>query len=558
MKDAKLNSRQLRILVCSNVTLHPFEEFLAEELAGYDVSITVAGFDNVWAEAAKATEDFVIIHNEILNLTTDYSARFFDADYSAGVAHHLETQIEGVRQSLRREGSPKIISTNLPAFTLGLNRVNAEVADLCHRYDKAIGQLSTAVVDFGRLLAEYGVNSAVSWSGFYRYAAPYDHGFLRFFAKSVAAEIVRQIGSVKKVLVVDLDNTLWSGILGEDGPQGIVFDDSTPRGKCYLEVQKTIRTLATKGALVAACSKNNYTDVAGLFEQSRMILSLDSFSHAAINWEDKAQNLRNIARELNLGTDSFVFLDDSAFEISNVRSRMPEVTCLQVPKDTFRYPLFVRNEIVGLFETSAMTDEDTRRAAYYQVERERKNAKAQFESEIDFIDSLELVLELRVENASGIARVAQMTNKTNQFNLTTKRYTEEEIALLIEDADARVITGSVADKFGESGKTLLMILTGCTSALPQIDTFLMSCRVIGRNLEFAFADAVFENLKSQGYAELVGRYKKSAKNAQVADFLDRLGFRLTNGDAEAKEYLLDLRDYQRKSRGNINVRLVSP
>jgi FkbH-like protein len=544
--------------VCSNVTLHPFDEFLAEELARYDAVVAVADFDNVWTDAASSNADFVVVHNEILNLTSEYSARFFDPNYSRDVADHLEAQIETLRQSLQRESSPKIILTSLSASTLGVSRLNAATVDLCYRYDKAVVGVSSAVIDFGRLLAEYGLNSAVSWSGFYRYVAPYEHDFLRFFARSIAAEISRQIGSLKKVLVLDLDNTLWSGVLGEDGPHGLVFDDTTPKGKCYLEVQKTIRTLAAHGALIAACSKNNLADVVGLFEQCQMTLSLDSFSHVAINWLNKTQNLKTIAQELNLGTDSFVFLDDSAFEVSNVGSRMPEVTCLQVPSDTFRYPYFFRNEIIRLFETNATTEEDSKRVAYYRTEQERKNAKAQFENEADFINSLELVLEMRVEDASGIARIAQMTNKTNQFNLTTKRYTEKEIAALIKDSDFRVITGSVSDKFGENGKTILLILSGCNSVRPQIDTFLMSCRVIGRSLEIAFADALFADLEERGYVEVAGKYIKSAKNSQVADFFDRLGFKVTSADEKAVDYVLALKDYQPKLKGNIDVRFISP
>ena len=544
--------------MCSNVTLHPFDEFLAEELARYDAEVTVADFDNVWIDAAESTADFVVVHNEILNLTSEFSARFFDPNYSRDVADHLEAQIGTLRQSLQRENSPKIISTSLSAATLGLSRLNAGTLDLCYRYDKAILGVSSAAIDFGRLLAEYGLNSAVNLSGFYRYVAPYEQDFLRFFARSIGAEIGRQIGSLKKVLVLDLDNTLWSGVLGEDGPHGLVFDDTTPKGKCYLEVQRTIRALVAHGTLIAACSKNNLADVTGFFEHCQMPISLESFSYTAINWHDKTQNLYTIAQELNLGTESFVFLDDSAFEVSNVSSRMPEVTCFQVPPDTFRYPLFFRSEIIRLFETNAKTEEDSKRVSYYRTEQERKRVKVQFENEVDFINSLELVLELKVEDASGTARVAQMTNKTNQFNLTTKRYSEKEIAALIEDNDFSVISGSVSDRFGETGKTILLILSACNSERPQIDTFLMSCRVIGRRLEIAFADAVFAYLKNRGYVEVAGRYIESAKNSQVADFYDRLGFKVTSADEKVVDYVLALKNYQPKLKGNIDVRFLSP
>jgi FkbH-like protein len=548
-----LQKHKLHVLVCANVTIHPLEEFLAEELVEYDVAVTVGGFDNVWADAGRATADFVVIHNEILNLTSEYSSRFLDAQYSREVADHIELQARILQGALIRHDAPKIIATSLSPFSLGLTRVNASVSELCYRYDRVMLDLAKAVIDFGGLLSDYGFAAAIDWASYYRYSAPYEHEFLRVLARSLATEIRIQYEGSKKVLVVDMDNTLWGGILGEDGPDRLVLDDTTPRGKCYQEVQRMISVLPTTGALLAACSKNNRHDVEGLFEQRRMPLSLASFSYTAINWHDKTTNLQNIALALNLGTNSFVFIDDSDFEIAGVTSRIPEVRCFLVPKSTFTYPYWFRRNVLSLFGGQGKTEEDAKRAAYYQIEQDRRNAQAHFMSEADFIGSLGLSLTMKIEDSTGIVRVAQMTNKTNQFNLTTKRYSEEKIAAMLLDDDFLVISGTVSDKFGDSGKTLLAIIGGCRTATPYIDTFLMSCRVIGRGLESAFIETLLVFLKAKGYRQITAKYIMTQKNLQVANFYDQMGFAQIDENSIEKEYRLSLASRQPELRKNINV-----
>lgn len=550
----QLPNRKLQVLVCANVTIHPLEELLAEELVEFDVAVTLGGFDNVWADAACATADFVVVHNEILNLTSEYSSRFLDAQYSREVADHIELQAKTLQRALIRHDAPKVIATSLSPFSLGLVRVNASVSELCHRYDRTMLDVAASVVDFGRLLSEFGFAAAIDWASYYRYSAPYTHEFLRVLARSLAAEIRTQYEVSKKVLIVDMDNTLWGGILGEDGPDRLVLDDTTPKGKCYQEVQRLIAELPKTGVLLGACSKNNRDEVENLFKHRKMPLSLAAFSDTAINWQDKTTNLQNMAHALNLGIDSFVFVDDSDFEIAGVISRIPEVRCFQVPGSTFTYPYWFRRNVLSLFGGQGQTEEDANRAAYYQVEQDRRSAQTRFTSEADFIGSLGLSLTMKIEDVAGVKRVAQMTNKTNQFNLTTKRYSEEKIAAMLLDDDFLVISGAVADRFGESGKTLLAIISGCRTPAPRIDTFLMSCRVIGRGLESAFMETLLAFLKSKGCTQVTAQYVMTQKNSQVADFYDRMGFAQVDGNSTEKEYRLPLADRQSEFKGNIDVK----
>jgi FkbH-like protein len=550
----KFQNHKFQVLVCSNVTIHPLEEYIAEELVEYDLAVTLGNFDNVWADAAESKADFVLIHNEILNLTQEYSTRFFDSQYSIEVAAHLEAQVNTLQRSLKRQDAPRIISTSLSPFPLGLRRLNSSVAELCHRYDLAMLEVSSSVIDFGRLLSEFGLDSAINWSSFYRFVAPYEHEFLRLLARNISSEVKILCEGYKKVLSVDLDNTLWGGILGEDGPDHLVLDDTTPKGKCFEEVQRLLASLSTKGTLLAISSKNNFNEVKKLFEQLEMPLSLDSFSNTAINWHDKVQNLRQMAKELNLDTDSFVFLDDSDFEIASVSGHLPEVRCFKVPESTFIYPYWFRQDVLPQFGGQTKTEEDAKRVAYYKMERERSNAQTHFESEIDFISSLELSLTMKIEDALGILRVAQMTQKTNQFNLTTRRYTEENISRMLLDEDCLVISGAVADRFGDSGKTMLAIIDQCKTDSPRIDSFLISCRVIGRGLEYTFIAKLLGHLKAQGHKCVSAEYIKTEKNSQVSDFFDRAGFTLVNRFSEGHEYRLLLNDYQLELKGNINVK----
>jgi FkbH-like protein len=550
-----LPNRKLHVLVCANVTIHPLEELLAQELMEFDVAVTLAGFDNVWADAASATADFVIVHNEILNLTSEYSSRFLDAQYSREVSDHIELHARTLQRALIRQDAPKVIATSLSPFSLGLVRVNASVSELCHRYDRAMLDVAASVVDFGRLLSEFKFAAAIDWASYYRFSAPYTNEFLRALARSLAEEIRAQYEGSKKVLIVDMDNTLWGGILGEDGPDRLVLDDTTPKGKCYQEVQRLVAELPKTGVLLGACSKNNRDEVENLFKHRKMPLSLASFSaNMAINWQDKATNLQNMALALNLGIDSFVFVDDSDFEIASVISRMPEVRCFQVPKSTFTYPYWFRRNVLSLFGGLGRTEEDANRALYYKAEQDRKSAQTRFTSEEDFIGSLGLSLTMKIEDEAGGIRVAQMTNKTNQFNLTTKRYSEDKITAMLLDDDFLLISGAVADRFGESGKTLLAIISGCKTPAPHIDTFLMSCRVIGRGLESAFMETLLAFLKSNGFAQVTAQYVMTQKNSQVADFYDRMGFAQVDGNSTEKEYRLALADRQSKFKENVDVK----
>ena len=333
----------------------------------------------------------------------------------------------------------------------------------------------------------------------------------------------------KKCLVLDLDNTLWGGVLGEDGIDGIQVDGDYP-GKAYHYWQEGLKELERNGVILAICSKNNQTDVEALFAAREMPLSLKDFACTRINWNDKATNIREIAQELNIGLDSMVFVDDNPTERELIRQQLPMVSVPEWPAQPYELPMFYAQLVNDYFSVYTLTDEDKKKTEQYRQNANRAQAQAQFTDMEDFLRSLEMRLTIREATEVTIPRIAQMTQKTNQFNLTTKRYTESDIRSLLEEG-AQIWTLAVADRFGDNGITGLMILKSENGWI--LDTLLMSCRVLGKGIEEAF----FKSVISRYNGVLTAQYIPTAKNGQVAEFYERMGLKLERmNDGGMKEY----------------------
>jgi FkbH-like protein len=278
-----------------------------------------------------------------------------------------------------------------------------------------------------------------------------------------------------------------------------------------------------------------------------MPINLKNTSIIKANWNNKSENIKSISKELNLGLDSFVFIDDSEFEISEVKNKLPMVKTFSVPKDIYNYPNFFRKNITKLFNNKNLTLEDKKRVNYYKYEINRKKHSAKFKNREKFIDSLNLRLKVYInkQNKNYTDRISQMTQKTNQFNLTTKRYTEDDIKNFINIKSFHVFTGDVSDKFGDHGKTILTIIKKEKKSF-IIDTFLMSCRVIGRELEKSFFDAILKKIKNDKLP-IYGTYIKTEKNEQVKSFYQKLGFSLLSENKNSANYILDTKKLNYKS-----------
>lgn len=347
---------------------------------------------------------------------------------------------------------------------------------------------------------------------------------------------VASSGATKKCLVVDLDGTLWKGIVGEDGLSGI-----KPDGK----IQSHLKQLYERGVILAINSKNNPDDALEVFRRHRdMVLKEDHFAAMKINWNDKASNIREIAEELNIGLDSLVFVDDDEFQRGLVRKFHPEVAVLS-PAEVFAYPGFT---------SFVLTDEDRQRGAMYAQERKRTELSSSFPTVEDFLRDLDLKLFIQSAEDAAMARISQLTQKTNQFNLATRRYSEEEIRERV-DSGWRVWTAQASDRLGDYG-TIGAVMVEPMGSEWRIDNFLFSCRVLGRGLEKAFLAFVLEKAKQDGRVSVMGEFTPTAKNKVAARFYPDNGF---SGDEQAADgvyvYRHDLDGYKAAYPGFLKLHL---
>lgn len=345
----------------------------------------------------------------------------------------------------------------------------------------------------------------------------------------------------KKCLVLDLDNTLWGGVLGEDGIQGIQIGGDYP-GKAFLYFQEGLVELSRRGVILAVCSKNNEEDVLEAWEKNPfMRLTREHISAYRINWRNKADNIRELSSELNIGLDSFVFVDDNPTERELVRQMLPMVEVPEFPKKPYQLPAFLISLNDSYFKVYSVTDEDRRKVEQYKANADRAREQSRFSDLNAYLRSLEMELGIFPMDEFNVSRIAQMTQKTNQFNLTTHRYTEPDLRRFSEEGWL-VYCLSVKDRFGDNGITGAILLRPLAMAY-EIDTFLLSCRILGKGIESAFLSVVLNRLRERGIREVRASYSPTAKNGQVASFYDNEGFMPDGQDAsDDKRYLLRMEE----------------
>jgi FkbH-like protein len=366
-------------------------------------------------------------------------------------------------------------------------------------------------------------------------------GGLRFSAageKLIARELERildaQLVARKKCLLLDLDNTLWGGVIGEDGIKGIHLSESG-EGARYRDFQLGIRELGKMGVILGIVSKNNEADALEVFERhEHMVLRKHDFATIKINWSAKAQNIAELAQDLDIGMDSIVFIDDNPVEREAIRTALPEVTVPEFPADTCELSSFLEQVYKECFFTLESTDEDRKRTDTYLANAKRAAERTAALSIEEFLAGLGTKIFLTRARDEDLSRAAQLTQKTNQFNLTTRRYTEQELRELQSTPGSAVFIASVADKYGDNGKVVVSIVQRKAPDTAELDTFLMSCRVLGRFIEDQILDHLVKELRSDGLSRLRVRFVPTRKNAPARTFVERLqGGCLVSSDSES-------------------------
>lgn len=504
-----------------------FRNYTVENL--FDESVMFSGYDDI-SEIPEA----------------DSYLWFYVAPIGAPTAHTV-TEINGIGDKLKYVAEQIPSSAPFYIFTLE-NLFKVVISDSDRRIANAIegvNQLAwkiaseksnVRVVDFGEFLALHSPESWINWKFYFLSQMIISPALAPSFKEWWGQRLAEFTRPRKKCLVLDLDNTLWGGVLGEDGVSGVKMSGDYP-GNAFMYFQEALIALANSGVILTICSKNNEADVKELWEKNPFLkLTPKHIAAYRINWQNKADNIRELAKELNIGLDSMVFVDDNPTERELVRQQLPMVAVPEFPKRPYGLMEFYGSLVENFFRTYRLTNEDLAKTEQYKANAQRSTEQAKFTDLTEFIRSLDIHIDIVKANEFNIPRIAQMTQKTNQFNLTTHRYTEADINEFVGKGDD-VYCISVRDKFGDTGITGEMIVTE-KNGVAEIDTLLLSCRILGKDIETAFLKSILNILYDKGVERIKAKYIPTAKNAQVADFYDKIGFERVSEMDGTHEYLL--------------------
>lgn len=558
---SNMNSNSYNISVLSNITINQIKEILEYVLRNENINATVriGDYDNIVQDSIKyENSNVVIIFWELCNIIDglQYKIELFDDEQFKTMLKKIKSEIDLVLKNLSKTSLVLFNKfTSMPFSSLNLRKSNFEkFADQLNKYLEDKTKANVKLIELEKVIASVGVEKSLDLRYYYSSKALYTIEFFKTYAEYIKPFIMSANGKSKKALIFDCDNTLWKGILGEDGFDKIEMSPRTKDGSIFSEIQSIALSLNKQGILIGLCSKNNPKDIDEVINSHPdMKLREEHITINKSNWLDKITNLRQIAKELNIGLDSLVFIDDSSFEVNLIKEHLPEITVLQVPERLHEYPKMLR-ENTGLFYNTSLTEEDKKKIGMYTQHVKRENVRKEFTNIDDYLPSLELKMTIYEDDKTIIPRMSQMSQKTNQFNLTTKRYTEGDIRNFILSNDTKVLAFSVSDKLGDSGVTGLCIINfDTTNKTADIDTFLMSCRIIGRNVEYAFIEYLIDYLKYNKIENVTAKYIPTQKNEQVKEFYDKCLFSLIKSNNGIKDYALFVDEYKPKKIKYIEV-----
>jgi FkbH-like protein len=550
---------KFRLVILRSFTVEPIVPLLRAEAFAYgiDLEVRVGDFNTYVQDMLDDQSSLYRFapNAVVLAVRTDQAApelwRDF-ADLAPEVAQQAaERVVRGYEQWIgvfRKHSQAALIIHSLerparPSLGVLDDQSEAGQSGLIRQINRELRRIATEfhgvyVLEYDALLARHGSEHWQDERKWLTARLPIAAGYLLQMACEWMRFIVPLSGRTAKVLVVDLDNTLWGGVIGEDGMAGIKVGAEYP-GAAYQALQRALLDLSRKGILLAVCSKNNFDDALEALEKHPgMLVRANHFAALRINWTDKAQNLREIAQELNVSVDALAFLDDNPFEREQVRAALPEVIVINLPKNPLEYAAAVRN--CAAFERLTLSSEDQQRTEMYAAQKQRSGAEQNFQSKEDFFRFLEQEAELEPVSDLTLARVAQLTQKTNQFNLTTRRYSEPQIAEMARQPSWHIFSIRVRDRFGDHGLVGVAIAHD-EGEQCEVDSFLLSCRVIGRTVETALLAHLAESAGQRGQKRLVGWFLPTKKNAPARDFYEQHGFVRQEASGAGSLWVLDLK-----------------
>lgn len=535
-------SRTLHLAMIGGCSLYPLQELVHHclEAAGYPegqkVELFIGAYDNYVAEIMQPDGALYEFRPDVIflipsHLRCGYSGDLFDP---RGRQEMEARQIASGILDLccmahERSGAEIVLANFLPASSFDPGPYRTRIAASEWSFRKLVNlELGFSAPSFVHicdaefLAARFGSALAHDPRAWFESKQLYAADFLVPIAREVTHIISGLRRGTKKVVALDLDNTLWGGVVGDDGLDGIEIGDTSPRGEAFKAFQHYLKSLTGRGVLLVVCSKNDESKALEPFEKHpEMVLRRSDFVAFKANWEPKSENLRQMAKDLNLGLDSFVFVDDNPAEIEIVRQFVPEVETVHLGTDPSAFIELLTSR--RFFEPLTITGEDLDRVNQYQSETRRKELESSCTDMAAYLRSLQMTAVIAEFQSVDVPRIAQLINKSNQFNLTTRRRTESEVRSLINDPACACFTVRLADRFGDHG-LISVVVCRIHAGVMEVDTWLMSCRVLKRQVEEEVINEIVRLAREWDCSLIRGRYIPTAKNDMVRDLYPRMGF----------------------------------
>lgn len=525
---------------------------------GYSIDLFEAEYNQVERQLLDPTSDlyqfdadFIIIFQSTHKLGEHHS--MLTTEQQATLADERISFLASVCEKQALAGK-KIIYFNYPeiedtvfgsyankvesSFTYQVRKLNYELMRLSQQYQNLF------ICDIAALQNKLGRDQMFAANVYTSTEMILSMDALPYVASRVMDIVCAVKGQFKKCLILDLDNTVWGGVIGDDGLEGIQLGHGLGIGKAFTEFQMWVKKLKQRGIIICVASKNNEETAKEPFEKHPdMVLKLDDIAVFQANWDTKVDNIRTIQQILNIGFDSMVFLDDNPFERNIVRENIKGITVPELPEDPAEYLeyLFALN----LFETASYSNLDKDRTKQYQVEAQRVSLSKTFTNEADFLKSLNMVSVVSGFTKFNTPRVAQLSQRSNQFNLRTVRYTDADIEALANDSSVIDLSFTLEDKFGDNGLIAVIIMKPMDKETLFVDTWFMSCRVLKRGMENFTLNTMVEKAKAAGYKRIIGEYLPTPKNKMVENHYTGLGFTPVVGAATA-QFVLNVDEYQNR------------
>jgi FkbH-like protein len=535
--------KQIKVAILSSFTINGLAESLKVKCFERKINsiVHVGGYNQYNQEIIDSTNELYKFSPDIAFLIIDTRSIFgdiFHYPYSISKTERQDfinnkiNELLNLVNKFKENSNSKLIISNLslPYYSpQGIAEMQTDygfhdmIIDFNKQLKEEISKIDSVIIfDFFKFVIKHGEKNIFNFQNFLFGDIKIALDYIPYLANELMQFIISTLGISKKCIVLDLDNTLWGGIVGEDGFNGINLGPQPP-GNAYVEFQKNLKALTYRGIILAINSKNNFEDAIKVIrDHPNMILRENDFACMRINWNDKSSNMKEIAKELNIGTDSLVFLDDDPLNREFIQETFPEIFTPDLPKDPSRYSELLQSFIE--FSTFQVTGEDTKRKQMYLEQRDRTELKHSSNNLNDFLKKLDLKILIKKSDSFSIPRISQLTLKTNQFNLTTKRYQENDILKFSNNRNMLVGCAQIKDKFGDHGITGVFIVDKNNSKEWFLDTFLLSCRVMGREVEKAILNHIINEAQKNNVLKIKAEYIPTNKNKPIENFLRNNSF----------------------------------